>query len=137
MNDCLIKKVDSKDIMDTCVQVVFSFEKELCIIEKGSTNFIYLDKHTSNIPYYVENVDGKELFFVNRMLEYNKIYVVIKSVNKKIVETYCKVIKDKDEVIFIESFDLSCDAFLMNASELRNSKYIENFDSNQKKLVRK
>ncbi len=134
-NNARIQKINRQYVGEDCVQLMFLYNKKLCI--KTGEKILFYDDDESNryencyvndlrrhqfpystIPIHTEMMDGDKYTSINQILEFDTIYEVIRQEDSEPFIVYCKVVRDYDEAIVINALDLTRE-FSMNFEELK------------------
>ena len=140
MQSALVQRIEKEYVGEDCVQVMFKYDTTMGIL-KGVDNpekvfmhsnesqegFEYINNYVkderrfkfpySDIPFHKVKERMRERTMVNQLLDYDVIYRVVRDVDKKVLDTYCKVIKDGNSALIIQDSVLSY-PFYMTAEEL-------------------
>ena len=137
----IIQRIEEKYVGSNCVQVMFKHNHGLCIIKDKriifcdlpySAEYGYINKYLqddrrhqfpySDVPEHNEVIEEDLYVVVNQLLEYDSIYTIIRSDNKNNVSSmvYCKVAKDEDDAIIVQSIDENSPYFNIDIDTLKN-----------------
>lgn len=117
-------------IADDCCQLMIGFSESLTIMDGEKTIFgfangscwksIYINDERRfqfpyhSFPFHITERDGEKGILANQLLEYNKIYTVIKDG----LPLYYMAIKKNDKVLILKNTSIT-DAFSMNFDDLK------------------
>ena len=158
----IIQRISSEYCTKDCVQLMFTYDKALCVIKKTNKDtkenelifydnsldskdkLEYTNKYISddrrkqfpysNIPFHTKRIQFKKYNVVNQILDYDNIYMIMHGNENRIITLFCKVIKDIDSAIVIQDTKLSS-IFYMNIDELKALYFDKELESNIKKSI--
>lgn len=158
VNNEIIQIINKKYVANDCVQVMFTYDKSLAIIrndnkiifydnmQDSQNNIGYINEYVkderrkqfpySNIPIHTKRILFKKYNVVNQLLNYNRIYKIIRENKGEAIVMYCKALKDKDSAIVIQGLELSS-IFYMKVDELKHLKIDKTPEPNISKRLNK
>ena len=138
-----VRYIKKENVKDKCVLVEFIYRNAMCIIEDGKGIIFYnnnVDKNPkfANVnsflsdkrkelfddkePYQEVRIGLKKYIKAKTILDYDRLYTIIREKHKDTTRVFAKVIKDGDNAIILQSDEMYSDIFYLSPEELKEGK---------------